>query len=245
MKPVPVLIAAGAATAVGLRVARSRHRRLLHPDGRSFTGTLDVHGLPEPIGSALTDRPGRYPVTLRVSKGAGTAPGRADVLGIALRVHGPVRGKRRDLLWSTAGRGPVLRHVPVPRRDFDTWYGSILAYRTGTGRKVYLSAEPDPDAQPWGRTLESVTATAHGDGARLLLAADDRAFGTVIFGERLPDRADAALAFDPIRNTTPDLHPTGLIHGVRAFAYRAGQRWRGATPAPGDPGQVARVAGHR
>jgi hypothetical protein len=237
--------AAAAVTALGIRVARSRHRRFLHPDGRSFGGRLDVWGVGEPVGSALIDRPGRYPVTVRVSKGAGTRPGRPDILGLAVRVHGPVAGHRRDLLWSTAGRGRRLRHVPVPRSSFDTWYGSILAYRTGSRRRIYLSARPDPDGLPWGRTLESVTDAAARDGARLLLAADDRPFGRVTFGAALPAGTDAALAFDPVRNTTPDLHPTGVIHGSRAFAYRISQRWRGARPADGDPDQVARVVTHR
>jgi hypothetical protein len=237
--------AAAAATALGIRVARSRHRRFLHPDGRSFGGQLDVWGAGEPVGSTLIDRPDRYPVTVRVSKGAGTRPGRPDVLGLAVRVHGPVAGHRRDLLWSTAGRGRLLRHVPVPRSSFDTWYGSILAYRTGSRRKVYLSAQPDPDGLPWGRTLESVEAAAARDGARLLLGADDRPFGRVTFGAALPSGTDAALAFDPVHNSTPDLHPTGLIHSTRGFAYRISQRWRGARPADGDPDQVVRAVTHR
>lgn len=226
MKPA-LALAAAAGTALAVRVARSRHRRFLHPDGRSFRGSLHVWGRPEPVGSALLDRRGDYPVTVRVSKGAGTRPGLPDVLGLAVRVHGP----GADLLLSTAGRGRVLRHVPVPRHGFDTWYGSILAYRTGTRRKVYLGGEPDPDGTPWGRTLESVVAAAAHDGARLILFADDRPFGRVTFGAALPAAADAALAFDPIRNSMPDLRPTGAIHGVRTFAYRAGQRWRGARPA--------------
>lgn len=231
MKPAVTLAVAAAGTALAVRLARSRHRRFLHPDGRSFRGRVQVWGLSDPVGSALLDRPGEFAVTVRVSKGAGTRPGLPDVLGLAVRVHGP----GADLLLSTAGRGRVLRHVPVPRSGFDTWYGSILAYRTGAGRKVYLSAEPDPDGTPWGRTLESVVAAAAHDGARLILFADDRPFARVTFGAALPTAADAALAFDPVRNATAGLHPTGVIHGVRTFAYRAGQRWRGARPANAQP----------
>jgi hypothetical protein len=245
VKPAAALTAAAVVTAVGIRVVRSRHRRFLHPDGRSYDGRLDVWGLDEPVGAELVDRPAQYPATIRISKGAGTAPGRADVLGVAVRVLGPVAGQKRDLLLSTAGTGRWPRHVPAPRRSFDTWYGSILAYRTGTRRRVYLSGRPDPDGLPWGRTLESVTTAASADGARLLLEADGRAFGRVTFGDVLPPETDAALAFDPVRHTTADLHPTGLIHGSRAFAYRIGQRWRGARPADGDPGRVARTVTHR
>jgi hypothetical protein len=228
-------------TAVGVRVVRSRHRRFLHPDGRSFTGELDVRGTGEPTGSDLIDRPARYPVTVRISRGAGTRPGRADILGLAIRVH----GAGLDLLYSTAGRGRFTRHVPVPRTSFDVWYGTILAYRTGSRRKVYLSAEPDPDGRPLGRTLESVVAAAGRDGARLLLKADDRAFAVVRFGEALPPRTDAALAFDPVHNSTDDLHPTGTIHGLRGLTYRLSQRWRKATPVAADPEAEIRVATHR
>jgi hypothetical protein len=232
------LVATAVVTALGVRIARSRHRRFMHPDGRSFTGELVVTGVRH-TGASLIDRPGRYPVTLRISKGVGTRAGRADVLGLALRVDG------YDLLFSTAGRGSLGRHVPVPRRAFDTFYGSILPYRTGTGRKLYLSAEPDPDGRPWGRTLESVVTAAEGDGARLILSADGAPFGTVRFGTVLPAEVDAALAFDPIRNTTADLHPTGEVHAVRAFAYRLSQRWRGAVPAAASPDAIARTAMHQ
>ncbi len=241
---VKYVVTAAAATALAVRVVRSRHQRSLHPDGRSFTGELTVTGLPG-SGSALLERPARHPVTLRISKGVGTRPGLPDVLGLAVRVHGPVAGHKRDLLFSTAGSGRLSRHVPMPRRGFDTFYGSILAYRTGTGRKVYLSARPDPDARPLGRTLESVVTAAERDGARLILSADDEPFGIVRFGEVLPAETDAALAFNAIHHTEADLRPTGLVHASRGPAYRLSQRWRGVAPAAADPDATVRAATHR
>ncbi len=241
---VKYVVATAAATALAIRVVRSRHQRFLHPDGRSFTGELTVTGLPG-AGSALLERPGPHPVTLRLSKGVGTRPGTSDLFGFALRVHGPVCGHRTDLLYSTAGQGRFSRHVPMPRRSFDTFYGSILAYRTGTGRKLYLSARPDPDGRPLGRTLESVVAAAAHDGARLILCADDQPFGVVRFGGVLPADTDAGLAFDPVPNPRPDLHPPGLVHAPRALAYRLSPRWRGARPAAADPDATVRTATHR
>ena len=44
MKIAATLTAATVAAAVAVRVARSRDRRFLHPDGRSFTGDLEVWG---------------------------------------------------------------------------------------------------------------------------------------------------------------------------------------------------------
>jgi hypothetical protein len=239
----------GAVVAIGLgvRLARSRNRRSLHPDGRSFAGELQVWGADAPVGSDLVDRPARHRITVRLSKGAGTRPGRPDVLGLAIRVHHPDRAS--DLLLSTAGTGRLSRHVPVPRREFDTWYGSITAYRTGDHRKVYLAARPDPSGSKLGRTLESVAAAAQDDRACVLLYArrdgSTGPFGRIVFGTPLPRATDAALAFDAIRNSSPDLHPSGGVHSTRALAYRLSQRWRGASPAPGNPAAVIRTAGHR
>ena len=227
MKKAAVTASALAATALGVRLIRSRHRRFLHPDVRSFAGELAVWGI-APIGSVLTDHPGRHPVTLRLSKGMGTRPGWADVLGVALRVHGPAPEIRCDLLFSTAGQGRLSRHIPMPRESFDTMYGAIVAYRTGTGRKVYLSAEADPDGPSLGRTLEAVVTAAAHNGARLTLKADGRPFGQITFGAPLSPAEDAALAFDPIRNAPADLRPTGALHGSRAVAYRLSQAWRRA-----------------
>jgi hypothetical protein len=228
MKALGIVAGAAVSGALAVRIARSRHRRFMHPDGRSFTGEVQIWGLQQPMGSALVDRAGRYPVTVRISKGVGTRPGRRDVLGLALRLAGSC-----DLLLSTMGNGRLLRHVPMPRPRFDTRYGSLLAYRTGDGDKVYLLAEPDPAGPPLGPTLGSVTAAAR-SGARLLLGVAGsegfRPFGVVTFGTPLPAAVDAALAFDPIRNAPADLRPTGVIHRTRAIAYPLSQWWRHAAP---------------
>lgn len=134
-------VAGGAGLAV--RILRSRHQRSLHPAGRSFAGELEIQGRPDATGAALLDRAERYRTTLRVSKGIGTRGGRADIRGLAIRVHLP--GRDLDLLLFTAGRGRLTRHLPAPGRSFDTRYGTITAYRTGTAGKIYLAADPDPD----------------------------------------------------------------------------------------------------
>jgi hypothetical protein len=164
-------------------------------------------------------------------------------------VHGPVAGRRHDLLFSTSGNGRVLRHLPMPRMSFDTAYGSILPYRTGSGRTFHLGVHADPDAGPLGRTLESVIAAARHDGAVLLLALADgsavEVVGRLRFGAALAAKQDAELAFDPVRNVAADLHPTGLVHGSRALAYPLSQRWRGARTAARNPAAVARTNLHR
>lgn len=220
MRVMRMTIGAGLAVATGVRLARSRHQRSLHPAGRSMTGALDVWGCPEPVGSVLLDRPGQHAVTVRVSKGLGTEGRRPDVRGIAIRIP----GHDTDLLLSTVGPGRWGRRVPMPRRTFDATYGSIAAYRTPTGR-LYLAAVPDVTT-PLGDCLDTLKT----DATLLLYAIRrDRAqpFARLVLDGVLPPGADESLAFDPIRNSTADLHPTGLLHGARGLAYPASQRWRG------------------
>ncbi len=126
--------------------------------------------------------------------------------------------------------------MPVPRRHFATAYGSILPYLTGSGRKLILGARPATGASDPGRSLEDVVSAAAGDGSRWEIVADpggpaERVVAEVCFGQPLTTAVDAALAFDPVRNVRGDLHPTGLVHGSRAFAYRWSQQHRGAQPA--------------
>lgn len=152
----------------------------------------------------------------------GTRGDRPDVRGLAIRVHLP--GRDFDLLLDSTGRR--LRRFSLLRRTFNTTYGTLTSYRTGPGRKVYLRADPDPD-HTGGFVLDA-----------------GRPFAEVTVGRPLSPGADAALAFDPVRNALPDLHPTGLVHAARAFACRWSQRWRGATPARPNPHAVKSTAAH-
>lgn len=206
------------------RLARWRGGRLLHPRGISFTGRIDVWGWP---GVRLLGAPGRHPVTVRFSRGTPTPAGWPDLLGLAVRLHGPAGPF--DLLLSTTAGPPLLRHVPVPRRDFAGPYGSLVGYRVD-GRRVYVLARAP---RPLGRGLAEVAAVAARDGVRLeLLAAGAAggwsAFGRVAVGERLPAEVDAALAFDPDGARGSPLRPRGLIQRLRRATYPFSQRIRGA-----------------
>jgi hypothetical protein len=193
-------------------------------------------------GVDLLDRPAVHPATVRVSKGAPTPPGWPDVLGLAIRLHRP-EGGPFDLLLSTTGPLPVVRHLPLPRRTFAAFYGSLLSYRTdapGARGRLYLAALPDPTSTPLGATLDRVAAAAVDDGARFLLAAATargawHPFGRLTFGAPLPAPVNAALAFDPTRNQTPGLRPVGVVQALRGTTYRFSQRWRGAEPTSAGP----------
>ncbi|WP_422773396.1 hypothetical protein ACN28C_11020 [Plantactinospora sp. WMMC1484] len=164
---------------------------------------------------------------MRLSRGIPTPEGWPDVLGFALRLHGAEGAV--DLLLSSAGRPPVLRHLPLPRCDFAGPYGSLLAYRFG-GRRVYLLARA---GRPLGCSLAGVAELAARNEARIdLLAASAGGpwwpYGRVTFGTRLPAEVDAALAFDPNGRGGFDLRPRGLLQRLRTVGYPWSRRGRGA-----------------
>jgi hypothetical protein len=217
------------------RAARARHARLLHPRGRSFTGQWETLGnVRRRWGAALLDTPQTWPAVVRVSKGVPTPAGWPDVLGLAIRLPvGDAPTGSVDVLLSSSGRMPVLRHVPMPRRDFGGGYGSLLAYRAG-GRRVFLATRPAPGI---GDTLDQLTRTA-GEGLELILMAATRWSGwhpvaAVRFGTLLDAHTDATLAFDPITNHAADLVPVGGLQRLRGIVYRASQQGRGVRAADG------------
>ncbi|MEV0427502.1 phosphodiesterase [Micromonospora sp. NPDC050495] len=218
-------------------LARRRHARLLHPAGRTFAGEVLVWGTPgPPTGIDLLDRPGRWPATVRLSKGVPTPGSWPDVLGLAVRLHRdpepPV-----DLLVSSSGAAPVLRHLPLPRRRFTGTYTSIMSFRAGR-RRLYLAALADPESPELGRDLAGVAATVATDQPRLVLAVASaagpwRLFGEVRLDRRRGAREDAALAFDPIGNAPPGLRVGGLLGWLRNTSYRGSRRARGASAQSG------------
>ncbi|MGA3540329.1 phosphodiesterase [Micromonosporaceae bacterium DT194] len=219
-------------------LARLRGGRLLHPRGRSFTATAELWG---PPADAVADGPGCYRATVRLSRGVPTPQGWPDVLGLAVRLHrpaGPV-----DLLVSTSGSSPLLRHLPLPRRDFAGPYSSIASYRRGRQR-IYLAALAD---RPLGSTLDSVGSLAAQGAARLRLATASatglwRPFARITLGDPLTAATDAALGFDPIGNHPPGLLPAGPVQRLRAATYPVSRRARGA--AGNQPGpEQEQVAG--
>ncbi|MEH0842862.1 phosphodiesterase [Micromonospora sp. CPCC 205711] len=231
---VPSTVARAAVVAAGAAAVLTRLRgaRLLHPAGRSFAAEVMIWGTPgPPTGVALLDEPGRYPATVRLSKGVPTPGGWPDVLGLAVRLRLP-QGRPFDLLVSSSGAAPVLRNLPLPRRDFTGTYSTIMSYRVG-GRRLWLAALADPDSPDLGRSLPEVAAAVGADAPRLVLAVASavgpwRPFGQVTLGDQLDARTDAALAFDPVGNLPPGLRVEGPLAWLREQTYAGSRRARGA-----------------
>ncbi|MFC4146928.1 phosphodiesterase [Micromonospora mangrovi] len=214
-------------------LARWRHARLLHPAGRTFGAEVMIWGTPgPPTGVPLLDLPGRYPATVRLSKGVPTPGSWPDLLGFGVRLH---RDPERpvDLLVSSSGAAPVLRNLPLPRRGFTGTYSSIMSFRAGR-RRLFLAALADPDSPDLGRGLAELSAAAGTGEPRLVLAVASgvgpwRPFGQVCLDGQRDAREDAALAFDPIGNLPPGLRAVGPIARLRDRTYSGSRRARGAS----------------
>ncbi|MCW3815623.1 phosphodiesterase [Micromonospora sp. DR5-3] len=218
-------------------LARRRHARLLHPAGRTFSAEVMIWGTPgPPTGVPLFDRPGRWPATVRLSKGVATPGSWPDVLGLGVRLHREAEPPV-DLLVSSSAAPPVLRHLPLPRRRFTGTYSSIMPFRAGR-RRLLLAALADPDGPELGRSLAEVAAAVGADPPRLVLAVASavgpwRPFGQVCLDGQRGAREDAALAFDPIGNVPAGLRAEGLLAWLRATTYRRSRRARGASAQSG------------
>ncbi|WP_320067650.1 phosphodiesterase [Micromonospora sp. RTGN7] len=224
----PVLVERASAA-----LARLRGARLLHPAGRTFAGGVTIWGTPgPPTGVALLDSPGRFPATVRFSKGMPTPASWPDVLGLAVRLHRGDGERPFDLLVSSSAAAPLLRHLPLPRRRFAGTYSSIMSYRTGH-RRLWFAALAAPGSPDLGRSLAEV-AEATADAPWLVLAVASavgrwRPFGQVTIGRR-DAREDAALAFDPVGNLPAELRAVGPLARLRDASYRGSRRARGASP---------------
>src|SRR4051794_511668 len=142
----------------------------MHPRGAVFRGVLQRGTGPAPIGVPWLDEPVRSEVLVRISRGFGLPAPLPDLLGLAVRIpDGPV-----DLLLSTTPTGPLVRLLPLPRRNAGTAYTSIMGYRSdaGTLRLAALGqargvpSDPEPLAGAVARDgLAFVLAPAPGQGA--------------------------------------------------------------------------------
>nr|WP_246324167.1 phosphodiesterase [Petropleomorpha daqingensis] len=164
-----------------------------------------------PFGVPWLDEPARDDVVVRISRSAGLPAPLPDVFGLAVRIpDGPVD----LLLWATP-IGPVVRFVPVPRRDAATAYTSIMGYRSDAGT-LRLAALPDD-----GSARRFTMAAARGQGPW-------RPFGRLVLGAAR-EPVDPGVRFDAVGNPPHGLVPDGPLARFRARAYAAARRGRAAS----------------
>lgn len=210
-------------------VARLRHGRALHPRGLMVAATLEVVG-GAALGVPVLDAPGAYEALARLSKGGSLPGGLPDVLGLAVRLPGPL-----DLLLSTCGAVPWLLR---PRTDFTAGpYSTLVPYTSGTG-SVWIVAWPEGPAAPADpRLLPGVL----GRGPLLFhlhaVQKDRPAVKVATLRVRTP-LPEVDVAFDPVLNSHPLLCQPGWLRRLRRGAYLGSRQARGAEV---DTGQFRRA----
>jgi hypothetical protein len=202
-------------------VAAVRRARALHPRGVVVDATL--HRLPHPpTGVEWLDGPDDERVTVRFSRSAGLPAPVPDVLGLALAVPLP-DGSRGDLLLSTSGRAPVLRHLLLPRRDpLGSAYTCLVPYVSDRG-PVMLAALPQ-DGE-----LRLAYAGPRGPWqafARLVLDQPPTTDAPAGVDGRPAD--DAGLALDPVLHPLPGLRVPDVLARLREPAYARSRQERQA-----------------
>src|SRR4051794_35330687 len=110
-------------------LARWRQGKPMHPRGAVFGGVLERGTGRRPFGVPWLDEAAREEVLVRFSRGAGLPAPLPDLLGLAVRIpDGPV-----DLLLTTTATVPLLRLLPIPRRDAAAAYTPTMGYRSDAG----------------------------------------------------------------------------------------------------------------
>ena len=228
----PVGTASAALFGLGSRI---RGKRILHPCGVGFRGTLDVDAPGRYVAADLLREQRTWRTVVRLSRGIGLPDGVPDVLGLALRIEDAYGAQRhQDFLLVSSARGAVWQHLilPGPRGFLGHAYSSVLLYRIGTGLRV-VGAEPRH--RPGERIrLPDLLDSQHGGGLsfNLTLAMLGGRTDTVAhleLGARIDDATTEALAFNPW-NCGGSIRPAGPFMGLRRPSYVGSQAGRGVQP---------------
>jgi hypothetical protein len=215
-----------AVEAVFTGLAKLLRGRAFHPRGMSFEATIrptetgrTLRVLPTDDGKAL----------VRLSKGAGLPSRVPDVWGLAFRlpdVYGPER--HQDVLLSTAGERPGLRHMLLPATGAERRrYSSLLPYRH-RGRLVLLGARYAGAHSASALRIADLEDVARAGQLTFEVAVAGirgpwRTVAWLTLGRRLPAEMSERLRFHPW-NTSGDLRLVGPMSRLRAPAYEASQR---------------------
>jgi hypothetical protein len=219
---------AGRLVAVPLgALARLRRGKPMHPRGAVFDGVLERTGSGPGWGAPWLDDAGRDEVLVRFSRGAGVPSVLPDLLGLAVRVPHP--GGPIDLLLTSTGSGPLLRWVPLPRRDAAGTYTSIMGYRSDAGT-LRIAAFPQVEAAPSEPATFAQVVRDRGLAFTLAVARGAqrwRPFGRLILtAPREP--LDPDVRFDAVRHPPPGLAADGPMARFRAPAYARAREQRTA-----------------
>ncbi|MDQ4126128.1 MAG: hypothetical protein M3134_11115 [Actinomycetota bacterium] len=208
----------GISAAVFAGLSAGRRKRIFHPRGITFEGTLTFHdGNPLPFEGAER-------ALVRFSKAAGFPQGVPDLFGLAIKL--PDAGQ--DLLLVTAGEDAVTRHLLVPATGFfRRAYSTVLPYEWG-GELIVLGARPDPPlVHASGQEMDDLPALVAAGRLRFDLTWGRAGTSDVeTFASLVVDRQhEGDVAFNPF-NSHPSLKPAGGLNRLRRDSYERSQQAR-------------------
>jgi hypothetical protein len=207
-------------------LSRLRGRRIFHPFGVGFRGSLEPLG--QGTGAAALDAEAE--ALVRLSRSFGLPERFPDPCGLAFRLpdaYGP--GRHQDLLLVSSGAAPGARHALLPSRGFcDRPYSAVLPYRL-RGKAVMLGARALAPA-PGPGLADLRRRDVAGLDFELQIAPPRgswRSIARLRLGERMKAEETERLDLDPT-NSGGGLEPAGLLNRLRGPTYRASQEGREA-----------------
>ena len=210
-------------------MSKARGKRIFHPEGVSFGGSLTPVGSSMAAGADLFGGDEPLPAQVRLSRALGLPSESGDPCGLAFRVlnaYGP--GRHQDFLLVSSARPPIGRHLISPARNFGSRpYSSLLPYSIGGDTRL-VGAEVLGDQ---GRSLQQIRMSADPDLTFSIdLASPTGPWERVAelhIGERLSPAASEQLRFNP-GNCGGGIEPIGLLNRLRLPAYGGSQAGRRA-----------------
>lgn len=208
----------GVSAAVFAGLSAARRKRVFHPRGVAFEGTVSFHhGNPLPFEGAER-------ALVRMSRAVGLPQRVPDLFGLALKL--PDAGQ--DLLLVTAGEDAVRRHLLVPTTGFfRRAYSTVLPFELG-GDLIVIGARPDPVLVPLPRQdMDDLGPLVAAGRLRFELTWGRAGTGEVeTFASLVLDRRhDGDLVFNPF-NSHPALKPAGGLNRLRRESYERSQQAR-------------------
>lgn len=149
-----VLPVTGLSASTFAALSALRKKRIFHPVGVAYLGTIQLFAPKElPLAN------GTHRVIARFSRGAGTPEPLPDVLGFAFKILNSEEGDQ-DFLLASSGRAPGARNLLLPSTSFfRATYSSVLPYSV-------LGAQGDQ--RPHRRVLNIRRGGPGGRGAQRL-----------------------------------------------------------------------------
>ncbi|GAB3526956.1 hypothetical protein [Arthrobacter monumenti] len=205
-----------------------RHKRPIHPQGVSLTGTIERFGAAD-SGLSWVDAPGVSPLHGRLSRSVGLPKSLPDIIGLGLRISDD--GGSSDVLLASTGMSRVARFLLLPHKMASSArMTSLMPYRGDHG-PVLLAARTLEPADPLPSGPEAFRSALGARDWQLALyfaspSGEWNRFGTLFLR---PDAGpvDTDLRFDPVLNPLPGAGIYGWTSRLRVPSYATARGRKG------------------